>query len=63
MTELKCDRKSLMINLGGGVVGDMGGFVAGTYKRGIDFIQIPTNTLIPGRCKRRREIGSGFQRV
>jgi 3-dehydroquinate synthase len=34
-----------MINLGGGVVGDMGGFCASTYKRGIDFIQIPTTLL------------------
>ena len=39
------DRNSLLINLGGGVVGDMGGFVASTYKRGIDFIQIPTSLL------------------
>ncbi len=39
------DRNSLLINLGGGVVGDMGGFAASTYKRGIDFIQIPTSLL------------------
>src|SRR5690606_5963691 len=39
------DRKALMINLGGGVVTDMGGFAASTYKRGIDFIQIPTTLL------------------
>jgi len=39
------DRKALLINLGGGVIGDMGGFVAGCYKRGIDFIQIPTTLL------------------
>ena len=36
---------SLLINLGGGVIGDMGGFAASTYKRGIDFIQIPTSLL------------------
>ena len=39
------DRKALVINLGGGVVGDMGGFCAATYKRGVDFVQIPTTLL------------------
>jgi 3-dehydroquinate synthase len=39
------DRKALMINLGGGVIGDMGGFAASCYKRGIDFINIPTTVL------------------
>ncbi|WP_306350049.1 3-dehydroquinate synthase [Flavobacterium sp. '19STA2R22 D10 B1'] len=45
LTELGGDRKSLMINLGGGVVTDLGGFVASTFKRGIDFINIPTTLL------------------
>lgn len=45
MTELGFDRKSLLINLGGGVIGDMGGFCAATFKRGIDFINIPTTLL------------------
>lgn len=39
------DRKSLIIALGGGVVGDIAGFVASTYMRGINFIQIPTTLL------------------
>jgi 3-dehydroquinate synthase len=45
MTDYELDRHSLVINLGGGVIGDMGGFCAATYKRGIDFIQIPTTLL------------------
>jgi 3-dehydroquinate synthase len=45
LTEMQADRKSLMINLGGGVITDMGGFVASTYKRGISFINIPTTLL------------------
>ena len=39
------DRKSLMLNLGGGFIGDIGGFCASIYKRGIDFIHIPTTLL------------------
>lgn len=45
MTDEAFDRHSLIIDLGGGVIGDMGGFCAATYKRGIDFIQIPTTLL------------------
>ena len=45
LLELKADRKSLLINLGGGVISDLGGFVASTFKRGIDFINIPTTLL------------------
>jgi 3-dehydroquinate synthase len=45
LTELGADRKSLVINLGGGVVTDLGGFVASTFKRGIDFLHIPTTLL------------------
>lgn len=41
----KASRKSLLLNLGGGVIGDMGGFCAATFKRGMDFIQIPTTLL------------------
>ena len=45
MLDFGADRNALLINLGGGVVTDMGGFAASTYKRGIDFIQIPTTLL------------------
>ena len=45
LTENQFDKNSLLINLGGGVIGDMGGFCASTFKRGIHFIQIPTTLL------------------
>ena len=45
LTAHQFDRNSLLINLGGGVIGDMGGFAASTYKRGIDFIHVPTTLL------------------
>ncbi len=45
MTEQALDRHSLLIVVGGGVLGDMGGFCAATFKRGIDFILIPTTLL------------------
>lgn len=45
LTKLQFNRKSMVINLGGGVIGDMGGFCAATYKRGIPFIQVPTTLL------------------
>jgi 3-dehydroquinate synthase len=45
MSELGADRRSLLLNLGGGVIGDMGGFIASTFKRGIDFINVPTTLL------------------
>ncbi|HET6243009.1 MAG: 3-dehydroquinate synthase [Bacteroidetes bacterium] len=45
LTELKADRKSLIVNLGGGVLSDLGGFAASTFKRGMDYINIPTTLL------------------
>src|SRR5699024_501716 len=45
LIQSRLDRNSLIIALGGGVVGDLAGFVAATYMRGIDYIQIPTTVL------------------
>jgi 3-dehydroquinate synthase len=45
LLELNIDRNGLLVNLGGGVITDIGGFTASTYKRGIDFINIPSTLL------------------
>ena len=45
LLDFGADRNSIMINLGGGVITDMGGFAASTFKRGIDFVQVPTTLL------------------
>jgi len=45
LTDMGADRKSLIINVGGGVVTDLGGFAASTFKRGMDFINVPTTLL------------------
>jgi len=56
LSDLGADRKSIIINLGGGVVTDLGGFVASTFKRGISYINVPTSLLamvdasVGGKC-------------
>ena len=60
MTEHKADRHALLINLGGGVIGDMGGFCAATYKRGISFVQIPTTLLAQADASVGGKLGIDF---
>lgn len=45
MLEHHCDRNTLILSLGGGVVGDLSGFIASIYMRGVSYIQIPTSLL------------------
>ncbi len=45
LSDLNADRKSLLINIGGGVITDLGGFVACTFKRGIAYVNVPTTLL------------------
>ena len=45
LIELGCDRSSIFLALGGGVVGDVTGYIAATFMRGVDYIQIPTTLL------------------
>jgi 3-dehydroquinate synthase len=61
MTYHQMDRGSLLINLGGGVIGDMGGFCAATYKRGIQFINIPTTLLAQVDASLGGKLGVDFQ--
>jgi len=45
LLDLGCDRSSTVVALGGGAVGDLAGFVAATYMRGMNFVQVPTTLL------------------
>lgn len=62
MTELELERKSVLINLGGGVIGDMGGFCARTFKRGISFVNIPTSLLAQVDASIGGKLGIDFHR-
>ncbi len=61
--QLGAGRHSLMINLGGGVIGDMGGFCASTFKRGIPFIQVPTTLLSQVDASIGGKLGIDFMQV
>lgn len=61
MTAEGWDRHALLINLGGGVIGDMGGFAAAAYKRGISFINIPTTLLAMVDASVGGKLGVDFQ--
>ncbi len=60
LTEDNADRKTLIVNLGGGVVTDLGGFVASAYKRGVRFIQIPTSLLAQVDASVGSKVGINF---
>ncbi len=61
MTEAALDRKALMLNLGGGVITDMGGFCASLYKRGIRFVNMPTTLLSQVDASVGGKLGIDFQ--
>ena len=63
MMDSGLNRNALCINLGGGVIGDMGGFCASTYKRGIDFIQLPTTLLSQVDASIGGKLGIDFNHV
>ena len=56
------DKKILILNLGGGVVGDFGGYLAGTWRRGVDYIQVPTTLLAMVDCGIGGKTGVNFKK-
>ncbi len=63
MTDYNLDRHALLVVLGGGVLGDMGGFCAATYKRGIDFLLIPTTLLAQADASIGGKLGVDFNHL
>ncbi len=60
LTAERADRKTLLINLGGGVIGDLGGLAASLYMRGIDFIHVPTTLLAQADACIGGKVGADF---
>lgn len=60
LTQLRLDRHSLVLIIGGGVIGDLGGFCAATYKRGIDFVLVPTTLLAQSDASVGGKLGIDF---
>ena len=63
MMDARLDRQALLLNLGGGVIGDLGGFCAATWKRGIPFIQVPTTLLAMTDAAVGGKLGLDFQGI
>lgn len=63
MIEVGCDRKTLILNFGGGVIGDMGGFAASTFMRGMDFVQVPSTLLAAADASIGGKTGIGFANI
>lgn len=63
LLEFGADRKSLVINVGGGSIGDVGGFAASTFMRGVDFIQIPTTLLAQVDASVGGKVGINFAAI
>jgi len=63
LLDQRIDRKALLILLGGGVTGDMGGFIAATYKRGLDFIHVPTTLMSMTDSSIGGKLGIDFDRI
>lgn len=61
LTKNNASRKSLLINLGGGIISDMGGFAASCFKRGMEFVNIPTTVLASVDASIGGKLGIDFQ--
>jgi 3-dehydroquinate synthase len=63
LMEEGADRRSLLVNMGGGVISDMGGFVAATFNRGMQFINIPTTLLAQVDASIGSKVGVDFDGI